>query len=680
MGLSLNIPRNTPNSAEITIIHLIAISKNRGGLNMSSKKSLTSLDLAKLLSYLKIIEGCKVVNIYGIGENFFFKFLHPEGYLWLAFNPRVGLFITTKIPQFNRIPTSFIRSLRKNVRNSYVKSIYQVNLDRILTLTLEDGHKIIFESVREGNLILLGENDKIKLAFREKKMRDRIIKRGIKYVPPPIHGFDPLILNPEDIVLKPSNREYKSKNILSIFLKRINVPGEVIAEAIFRSGLNPLENIKKIWDRDDLENITYTIISNIKNLYLEALTENRCYITVKGSEIIGVYPFEPKHLGRFEEGKNFMEEVDRYFSKIIIENIKETLKELRGKPSRDKIKELIEEYREKAKSFRKKAQIIMENISFIDNIINEYRLLRDMKYRWEEIEEKMKKRRVLSIDHKKYRLLLELKDEIIEIDATLSAAKNAERIYERAKVLEEKLGRALRHLKQVGSLEESIKTPVEAITFRRAEKGRWYEQYRYFISSEGVLVVGGKNASQNEILVRKYLRPNDLFFHADIYGGPVVIVKIEDKNIGEKTLHEAAQFAACYSRAWEANLYSIDVYWVRGEQVSKKAPSGEYLAKGAFMIYGKRNYIRNISLDLAIGVRENFDIIAAPPSAIEKRCIAFVHIQPGNIQREFGAKKIASILSRLLNHKISANSIAKLLPKGGIYIVRYEKVGKDGNI
>lgn len=34
-----------------------------------------------------------------------------------------------------------------------------------------------------------------------------------------------------------------------------------------------------------------------------------------------------------------------------------------------------------------------------------------------------------------------------------------------------------------------------------------------------------------------------------------------------------------------------NAYWVTGEQVSKTAPTGEYLTTGSFMIRGKKNFL-----------------------------------------------------------------------------------------
>jgi predicted ribosome quality control (RQC) complex YloA/Tae2 family protein len=48
--------------------------------------------------------------------------------------------------------------------------------------------------------------------------------------------------------------------------------------------------------------------------------------------------------------------------------------------------------------------------------------------------------------------------------------------------------------------------------------------------------------------------------------------------------------AICYSVAWEAKIIA-NAYWVYNHQVSKQAPTGEYLSTGSFMIRGKKNFL-----------------------------------------------------------------------------------------
>merc|ERR1712004_413605 len=105
------------------------------------------------------------------------------------------------------------------------------------------------------------------------------------------------------------------------------------------------------------------------------------------------------------------------------------------------------------------------------------------------------------------------------------------------------------------------------------------------------LVIGGRDAQQNELLVKRYMKPTDIYVHADLHGAATVIVKNPSNDpVPPKTLNEAGQFAVCFSAAWDSKVLTA-AYWVTPDQVSKTAPSGEYLTVGSFMIRGKKNFL-----------------------------------------------------------------------------------------
>ena len=59
--------------------------------------------------------------------------------------------------------------------------------------------------------------------------------------------------------------------------------------------------------------------------------------------------------------------------------------------------------------------------------------------------------------------------------------------------------------------------------------------------------------------------------------------------------------AVCYSAAWDSKVVT-SAYWVESSQVSKTAPTGEYLTTGSFMIRGKKNYLPPSHLILGFGI------------------------------------------------------------------------------
>ena len=110
----------------------------------------------------------------------------------------------------------------------------------------------------------------------------------------------------------------------------------------------------------------------------------------------------------------------------------------------------------------------------------------------------------------------------------------------------------------------------------------WFERFRWFITTDGEIAVGGKDARSNEQVVKKYLKNNDRYAHADIHGAPSIVVKnINGTQPSEQSMLEACNFSLSYSKAWGARVSGGHSFWVENDKVSKTPNTGEFLAKGA---------------------------------------------------------------------------------------------------
>jgi len=177
------------------------------------------------------------------------------------------------------------------------------------------------------------------------------------------------------------------------------------------------------------------------------------------------------------------------------------------------------------------------------------------------------------------------------------------------------------------------------------------------------LVIGGRDATSNEIVIKKHAEANDLVFHTDMAGSPFFVVKSEGKQIGEKTKEESSDATCTFSRAWKLGLQTSSVFYVTPEQVSKKTKAGEYMGKGAFMIYGKTNYINN-KVNLAVGITKDLKIMAGPLDAVKAHCEKYVVLVQGDEKASAAAKHI--------QHKIGGtiDEIIRALPSGGFKIMK----------
>jgi predicted ribosome quality control (RQC) complex YloA/Tae2 family protein len=250
----------------------------------------------------------------------------------------------------------------------------------------------------------------------------------------------------------------------------------------------------------------------------------------------------------------------------------------------------------------------------------------------------------------------------IEIDFTKSAQDNANDYFKRSKKLIIKKEGAEKAIKDLRKklLEAESNTKKTERKIIKMEKKEWYEKFHWFYTSNDMLVIGGRDAHQNEMLNSKHFEDNDLFFHADIFGAPVVILK-NGLNIDKPIREEVAQFAASYSRAWGEGLNSVDVYAMRRNQVSKSSSKGS-LGTGSFLLSGERDWYRSTTLGLVMLVKEEklqtIPIITF--SKLELGSIKYVRIKQGNFKKSDAAKKIAE----RLDYRDLDNIMRQLPPAG----------------
>ena len=245
-------------------------------------------------------------------------------------------------------------------------------------------------------------------------------------------------------------------------------------------------------------------------------------------------------------------------------------------------------------------------------------------------------------------------------------SKKAKKKIEGTRKAIEELEKKLKALKSKEKKSERRieKSRGEGIVAKKSKGKKWYYNFRWFYTTNNFLAVGGKDASTNEILIKKYAESEDLIFHTDMQGSPFFILKTSKKTPKKEDIEEVAQATASFSKAWKLKVMYLEVYYVRSEQVSKKTKAGEYIKKGSFMIYGKRNYLRP-KLRLAIGVSED-EIIVAPVKVVEHKCNKFVVIEPGDREK---SKIAIEIIKKLALKPSFKDEVMRKLPSGGSSII-----------
>jgi len=242
---------------------------------------------------------------------------------------------------------------------------------------------------------------------------------------------------------------------------------------------------------------------------------------------------------------------------------------------------------------------------------------------------------------------------LVKIDLKKTVEQNANEYFEKAKKARKKiqgLDKAMENFQEKAEVKDTI--------IKKKRKTEWYEKFRWFFSSDGFLVVSGRDATTNEVIVKKYTEKHDWVFHTDMAGSPFTVIKTEGKEVPEQTMNEAAQFTASMSRAWKKGLASLEVFYVRPEQVSKDAQAGESLPHGAFMIRGKTEY-KNPEIALSACMYDE-KFMVAPPSA----CKDGLLLKQGDAKISDTAKKIKAKLQT----SEDLDTIIRCLPASDVVI------------
>lgn len=648
------------------------------------KSYLSSIDLLAIIRELNsILISTRIENIYNLDNfAFLFRFHKANGInfdLIFELGKRINL-SNFKYP-LPSSPSPSVARIRSLIMGTQIVAINQIDLDRIICIILKSNEekilKLYLELFEKGNIIITDEFDKIIFALYQRRMKDRCIIIGETYKPPPIRGKSIYEeINYDDI----GNEDIRNLNVVKVLSKYYNLPPEFIEEVLVRCNISSSALFSEI-NNEVLQKFIKTARSIIEEIKSSALKPN---IVVKNGERISVQPIEfislPYDRIYFD---SFNNAVDEYFSSFITQKLSEKQK----KPLDEKIKEFeniierqkkyLKELEEKQIKSKKIGEIILTNLDKIQALIDHVINMRKKNVDWEEIK-KLSPIEILEINPLKGTLKTIINNQELEIDFKISATDNMNKFFSEYKEISKKINGLINAINETERKINELKKGLEEINkliIVKEMKKEWYERFRWTFSSQGFLIIGGKDAKQNEILVKKYMDEKDVFVHSDVPGGSVVIIKSNGLEVPEETKREAVSFAVIYSKAWKAGLSAADGYWVMANQVSKKPPSGEFLKKGSFMIYGERNYIRNVPLILFLGVKivdKEFKIIVGNENFVKNNSIAFVKLVPGDLKGEILAKKIKELLIKRASNEyreiinaIPNNEILSKLPPGG---------------
>ena len=633
--------------------------------------TLAGIELRYLVEEItKGIKDYYVSNIYGITRNsVLFKLHHPEKTDILLMFSTFGLWTTgIKIDQIEE--NRLIKRLRNDLLRAKITSIKQIGSERIVYVTFtgfDQEFVLVGEFFSEGNIILCNKEMKILSLLHSIDVRHRKLGVGLTYVPPPSSGLDLFDVTRDDI-----EQIRTVQTAVARWVGRtLGLPTKYAEEITKIAGIDP-QVIGNTLSEEQVGKI-FQATRNLIDKVVGGNHEPYIVHNEKGADVI------PVPLGNVSEENctkvpSFMKGLDLLFS----ENLLEQGKSSQSTTANEKIAELEHKLEEQNKAI----SLVKERANGISSVAKALQGIASSG--------------VTSIEDPKIVSLLaqygsalkkeagipliSIGDEKIKINPQSSIQAIASVLFNESK----KQLRAIDTIeserkkteKNLETFRKQASIARESVVFTVQKKKEWFERYRWFFTSDNLLAIGGRDASSNSSVIRKHLDKNDKVFHAEIVGSPFFVLKneAEDK---VSSVTEVAQATVCFSRAWREGLYGLNAYWVRPDQIKTAAPSGQFIAKGSFVIEGTRNFVQVSSLQLSVGLYEkndNYSLMCGPPSAVKKKCIYFVTIEPTGQEMTEIAKKIKLEFLKFEEKKeviksINIDDFIRALPAGDSHII-----------
>ncbi|GAA0723868.1 NFACT RNA binding domain-containing protein [Clostridium malenominatum] len=498
--------------------------------------------------------------------------------------PRINL---TNLSKENPMsPPMFCMLLRKHLNNAKLVNIRQLNSDRVLFLDFESKDELGFNSIYTLIIEIMGKHSNITL-IRE---RDNIIMDSLKHLNPSFNSFRSLypgiayVFPPSSNKLNPLNYTYED---LHSFVSEKNIkidknfPSKVFEgistqfskEIYFRLALDNLEmcenNLQEI-NRKLLE--IFNLVKN--NDFYFASYENekgdKDFYCIKLNNLEGFsieeYTFPSNLIDNYYEKKDKEDRLNSRTSnlqKLINNNLDRCYKKI------TLLKNNLEECKEKD-NYKIYGELLTANIYSIQpgdkeiTVLNYYS--EDEEYITIPLNPNKSSSHNIQSYFKKYNKLK--KSEEASTEQINWAEKEIEYL--------QSVLTNINNLEDYKGIDEIKKELMEAgyIKFKKdGKKKDALSKPMHFISSEGIDIYVGKNNIQNDYLTLKFSNKNDIWMHTKNIPGSHVIIK-STKEFTDKTLIEAGNLAAFYSKAKDSSNVPVDYTEVRNVHKPNGAKPG----------------------------------------------------------------------------------------------------------
>jgi len=613
------------------------------------------------------------------------------------------------VPAAPERPPNFAMMLRNRIEGADLVGVEQFEFDRIIQFHFERGETsttLVAELFGDGNLAVLDATGEVIDCLETVRLKSRTVVPGATYEFPEAR-FDPLAVDLETFAAR---FEQSDTDVVRTLATQFNFGGTWGEELCTRAGVEKTLDVAEAVETT-VEALYREVAALGERLRGGDL--DPCLYREDGRRVdVTPVPMEEYAALDVEQFETFTAALDDYYTYFDAEDDEPTQAtpdrpdfeaEIEKKERIVAQQEgAIEEFEDAAETEREKAESLYSHYDLVDEVLSTVREARDAGHPWEEIAERFEAgaeqgipaaEAVRGVDGSKATVTVDIEGRAVTLRVADGVEKNVDRLYREAKRIEEKkagaeeaISRTREELAELEAKREAWEadegdgggagdgTTAESeggngageerapaakdsdtdwlsrssVPVRSTEQ--WYERFRWFHTSDGFLVIGGRNADQNEELVEKYLSRGDRFLHAQAHGGPATVLKAtgpseaydEDISIPESSEREAAQFAVSYSSVWKDGRFSGDAYAVDHDQVSKTPEHGEYLEKGGFAVRGDRTYYEDVAVGVAVGIacEPETRVLGGPPTAVDPAVETAIAVEPGKYAQNDIAKRL----------------------------------------
>jgi predicted ribosome quality control (RQC) complex YloA/Tae2 family protein len=572
---------------------------------------------------------------------------------------------------------------QKELERAKLELIEQMGSERIVSLKFRhpDGkiRIVIGEFFGAGNLIICNENMQIIGILNPIRVRHRTLSVGLRYAYPPTRGVDVFNITLEQML---SLRDIaENLDVLRWIGRNISMPKKLVEEVINRAGIKVRKNAGELSD-DEVTKIYSTVKEIVNDVSISGKKHEPIVVLIndKPQEALPIITQEAAaaaakmaNNSKIKKVASYMDAVDEVLSSEIMDI---------GRNSRTvELDRQISVLEHDLQEQNKAKETVLQKAAAIRKLAGE---LMRLSYRGSEGIADVLAANSASFVTEKGIAYIEVAGEQVKMQQSL--AKASSMLFERAKEMERGNASIEEARTKILAQIEKLRSETAAIHKRVIVKEQvfreWYERYRWFITTDGLLVIGGRDASSNSALIRKHLTEHDIVFHAEVHGSPFFIIKnaaafaATKEGTIDSSLHQVAQATISFSRAWKDGLSSADAYWVLPQQVKRGAPTGQFLPKGSFVIEGKRSYLKGVELRLAIGImylNNRETLLCGPEEAIKKYSVFYGVLLQGGMDPMNAAKKVKSEFIKIATEntkiaesvkRMSLDEFVRALPTG----------------